>query len=215
MLATLVVLALSVQPAGSSGVLFDGTSLKEWTLENTDASKVMLKDGAIRFEKGFGWLRSNREFKDFVLTLEVRFLNGDANSGIFIRSAATSDREPARDGVVRGWPDNAYAVQAREIGQDSPTVTSPLAGRVMMTRGIAPPYKEISFDADGVRRVFKPIGEWQRYEIECVGPRVTVTLNGVMVAQAEIGRLSGHIGLQGEVGVVEYRNISIREVISK
>jgi hypothetical protein len=214
MIATMLLLVLSMQ-SGQDISLFDGRTLAGWTLENTSKEKVSVKNGAIRFEQGFGWLRSNREFKDFILKLEVRFLNNAANSGVFIRTAPTSDRTPAANGTTRGWPDDAYAVQAREIGNDSPTTVSPLAGKIMTFSGKSSPAKGIRFDAEAVRRAFKPMGEWQTYEIQCVGPRVTVKVNGVLISEDKIGRLSGHIGLQGEVGVVEYRNIFVKEIMSQ
>jgi hypothetical protein len=205
-------LLLSMQ-LGVGVSLFDGKTLNGWALENTTTEKIVVRDGVMRIEQGSGWLRSNREFKDFVLTLDFRFLNDEANSGVFIRTAPTSDRNPAPNGIVRGWPDDGYAVQTREIAKDVPTTKSPLTGRVM-TYGKAPAAKEVSFNAEALRTSFKPTGAWQTYEIQAIGPRVTVRVNGVLVTEAEVGRVSGHIGLQGETAVVEYRNISVREFIA-
>ncbi len=215
MIATMLLLLLA-PPVGPTISLFDGKTLAGWAMENTSSDKVAVKDGVIRFEQGWGWLRSTREFKDFVLRLEFRFLKDDANSGIFIRSAATSSHAPAADGVDRGWPDDGYAVQLREIASDSRTATrSPLPGRLMTFSQKSPPSKELSFDADLLHKNFKPVGQWQTYEIQCVGSHVTVKLNGVLLGEGEVGRPSGYIGLQGEVGIVEYRNISVQEVVSK
>jgi hypothetical protein len=213
MLATLLLLVLSMQ-LGVDISLFDGKTLNGWVLENTSEEKIVVRDGVIRIEQGSGWIRSTREFKDFSLKLEFRFLNDEANSGVFIRTAATSDRNPAPNGVVRGWPDDGYAVQTREIARDLPTTKSPLTGRVM-TQGKASAAKEVSFDPEALRSAFKPTGAWQSYEIQCIGPRIAVRVNGAFVTEAEIARLSGHIGLQGETGIVEFRNISIRQIIAQ
>lgn len=160
MIATMFLLVLAMQTGGEIS-LFDGKTLNGWALENTTAEKIVVKGGVIRIEQGSGWLRSNREFKDFVLSLEFRFLNDEANSGVFIRTAATSDGNPAANGIVRGWPDDGYAVQTREIAKDLPTTKSPLTGRVM-TQGKASAAKEVSFNADALRASFKPTGTWQR-----------------------------------------------------
>lgn len=213
MIATMLLLVLSMQHAEDIS-LFDGKTLAGWVLENTSNEKIVVKDGVIRIEQGSGWLRSNREFKDFILKLEFRFLNDEANSGVFIRTAPTSDRNPAANGIVRGWPDDGYAVQTREIAKDVPTTKSPLTGKVM-TQGRATPAKEVSFDPEALRSAFKPTGSWQTYEIQCIGPRVVVRVNGVLISEAEVGQLSGHIGLQGETGIVEFRNISAREIIAQ
>ena len=213
MIGTMLMLALSMQ-LGVGISLFDGKTLSGWVLDNTTADKIVVKDGVIRIERGSGWLRSNREFKDFVLTLEFRFLNDEANSGVYIRTAPTSNPNPGATGIVFGWPDDGYAIQTREIAKDVPTTKSPLTGRVM-TQGKALAAKEVSFNADALRTNFKPTGTWQTYEIQAIGPRVTVRLNGVLVTEAEVGRLSGHIGLQGEAPVVEYRNIIVREIVAR
>lgn len=213
MIATMFLLVLAMQIGGEI-LLFDGKTLNGWAFENTTAEKIVVKDGVIRIEQGSGWLRSNREFKDFVLTLEFRFLNAEANSGVYIRTAPTSSPNPAANGIVFGWPDNGYAVQTREIANDVATTKSPLTGR-LMTQGKASAAKEVSFNAEALRSSFKPTGTWQTYEIQAIGPRVTVRVNGLLVAEAEVGRLSGHIGLQGETPVVEFRNISVREIIAR
>ena len=213
MIGTMLILALSMQ-LGVGISLFDGKTLNGWVLENTTADKIVVKDGVIRIEQGSGWLRSNREFKDFVLTLEFRFVNDEANSGVYIRTAPSSNPNPGATGIIFGWPDDGYAIQTREIAKDVPTTKSPLTGRVM-TQGKALAAKETTFNAEALRSSFKPTGIWQTYEIQAIGPKVTVRLNNVLVTEAEVGRLSGHIGLQGETPVVEYRNIVVREIVAR
>lgn len=67
----------------------------------------------------------------------------------------------------------------------------------------------------------KPAGEWQTYDIELVGRRVTVVLNGTEIISNEVipgitgGALDsdegspGPLMLQGDHGPIEYRNIVI------
>jgi hypothetical protein len=74
--------------------LFDGASLNGWRLTNPkDTSAWSASDGVLRnapaLEEGpdakqFGNLRTEREFEDFRLTLEVRLPKG-GNSGIYLR----------------------------------------------------------------------------------------------------------------------------------
>ncbi|WP_285685380.1 ricin-type beta-trefoil lectin domain protein [Actinoplanes sp. NBRC 103695] len=58
----------------------------------------------------------------------------------------------------------------------------------------------------------RPVGEWNAYEIQVAGKRVTVRLNDAVVNDQVVpeGRLvsSGHVGLQG--GAVAFRNIRVR-----
>ena len=51
--------------------LFDGT-LDGWVVENTTANNFTVKDRILRVEGPQGWLRSQRQYGDFVLRVEVR-----------------------------------------------------------------------------------------------------------------------------------------------
>jgi 3-keto-disaccharide hydrolase len=62
--------------------LFDGTSLKGWTMVG-DAN-WRLVDGTVEADSGTGFLLSNESYSDFDLDLEF-FVSADANSGVFIR----------------------------------------------------------------------------------------------------------------------------------
>ena len=82
--------------------LFNGTNLDGWTIINNGQFSV--EDGVLKINRGTGWLRSNDTFADFVLTMEFRFLEEGANSGIFVRTGPTSaDNE-------NGWPNDGYQV---------------------------------------------------------------------------------------------------------
>jgi hypothetical protein len=59
----------------------------------------------------------------------------------------------------------------------------------------------------------KQTGDWQTFEIEVRGDRLTARLNGTQTTTATgLVNPSGYIGLQGEAGIVEYRSIQIREI---
>jgi hypothetical protein len=73
----------------------------------------------------------------------------------------------------------------------------------------------------------RPPGEWQTMKVRLVGRDVTVTLNGVAVIEkrdvygptamsidAEEDK-PGPIGLQGDHGLVEFRRISVTELVKK
>jgi hypothetical protein len=176
--------------------LFDGKSLHGWVTEN--GARFSVRDGLLFVNKGTGWLRSEREYGDFVLKMGFRFLDKEANSGIFVRTAATSKQDE------NGWPDNGYQVQCMDtIGGERPLAT-------LIPYG-APPYKDKS-DLEVLAKVYHPTGEWNSYEITCTGEKLIVKLNGAVITTAtDIKRLRGHIGIQAEHGRVEFRNISVKE----
>jgi len=72
-------------------LLFNGSDLDGWVIENNAAFSA--RDGLLVLNKGAGWLRSEQEFGDFVFELDFRFLEEEANSGIFVRTGPTSKND--------------------------------------------------------------------------------------------------------------------------
>jgi len=194
----LLLLALALLPAAGYAdqpqVLFDGHSLKGWTIQNH--GQFAVRDGVIALNRGTGWLRSDETYGDFVLVLEFRFLEQRANSGIFVRTGPTSNQDE------QGYPDNGYQIQCRDITEgDRPLGT-------LIPYG-APPCK-FTNDLEAVKRAYRPTKEWNTFEITCRGETMNVKLNGIEVTTVtEIKNLSGHVGIQGELGLLEFRKIEI------
>ena len=180
--------------------LFNGLNLDNWVIENDGQFSV--EDGVIKIDRGTGWLRSADVFSDFTLLMEFRFQEAEANSGIFVRTGPTSNDDE------NGWPNNGYQVQCMDII----TGKAPLA--TLIPYG-APPFKPKS-DLDALAKAYKPLGEWQTYEITCAGETLEVKLNDIRITTAtSIKNLTGHIGIQGEHGLVEFRKIELIQRVSK
>jgi len=146
---------------------------------------------------GTGWLRSAGVFSDFTLVMEFRFLEAEANSGIFVRTGPSSHDDE------NGWPNNGYQVQC----MDTITGRAPLA--TMIPYG-APPFEHQS-DLAALAKAYKPLGEWQTYEITCAGKTLEVKLNGKRITTAtSIMNRQGHIGIQAEHGLLEFRKIDLK-----
>ena len=64
--------------------LFNGETLDGWHLEN--GARFVVEDGVIKHRGGLGWLRSDKQYSDFVLRLEFRFLKPKQDGGVFLRS---------------------------------------------------------------------------------------------------------------------------------
>jgi len=175
--------------------LFNGYDLEGWVIENQGAFSV--KDGYLMVNKGTGWLRSQESFGDFVLEMDFCFLEKEANSGIYIRTAATSKEDE------NGWPDNGYQIQCKD------TITEERALATMIPYG-APPFEHTS-DRDALATAYRPTGQWNHYQITCQGETLEVVLNGVLITTAtDIKNLRGHIGIQAEHGLLKFRNIKIQ-----
>ena len=175
--------------------LFNGTNLDNWVVENDGQFSV--EDGVLKVNRGTGWLRSADVFSDFTLLMEFRFLEAEANSGIFVRTGPTSNDDE------NGWPNNGYQVQCMDII----TGKAPLA--TLIPYG-APPFDPES-DLDALAKAYKPLGQWQTYEITCTGETMEAKLNGAQITTAtSIKNLKGHIGIQGEHGLLEFRKIDLK-----
>jgi hypothetical protein len=191
-----------IQQADGFVPLFDGRTLEGWVVENTDAGNFSVQDGVLHVEGPEGWLRSVREYGDFVLRVQFRFLTDDADSGIFVRVEEGTD-------FIRGWPGDSYQVQTRDVSMNR--TTRPLLIGDLYRHRV--PEGETSFDSTAAFSTFRETGEWQEFEIEVIGDRITVRLNGMPVTQAQgIVNPQGYIGIQGETGAVEYQSIAIREL---
>ena len=88
-----VLVLLVVAPRESAGAQgrdlpSDGSDLQGWKVEHT---KVHLRDGILGVGKGNGWLRTERVYGDFVLSLDVR-IPADRAAALFVRAWPTFDR---------------------------------------------------------------------------------------------------------------------------
>ena len=162
--------------------LFDGKSLKGWEVMND--GRFSAENGVIKLDRGRGWLRSEKKYQDFILKLEVRWLKLRQDSGVFLRAS--------KEG--KNWPDRRYEVQCEN---------SERVARIFGAKH--------ERDAELAAKLLKATGEWNSYKIKCVGPKLEVTFNGRVVAASDsLEPRSGYIGLQGEGGLLEFRNLRIK-----
>jgi hypothetical protein len=181
--------------AQEPGPIFNGRDLDGWTIHGTELWYV--EDGELVCESGpdaaYGYLRTERSFTDFDLTLEFK-QEADGNSGVFIRSTIEGTR-------ITGW-------QAE--------VAPPgfFSGGIYESYGrgwLVQPEPEKD---DALR-----MGEWNEMRVRVVGSRVTTWINGVQMVDLEdegIGQAGGgHIALQIHDGggiKVRWRNLRVLEL---
>jgi hypothetical protein len=142
-------------------------------------------------EHSGSWLRTEKEYGDFVLELEYA-INQKGNSGIHFRSAL--EKNPSFTGCEMQILDDA----GREPRKSS-------------TGGI---YDVVAAS----RNMSQPAGEWNQVRITCEGRRIRIEMNGVEIVDHTSERsLRGFLGLQNHDShsVVKFRNIRIRELPAK
>ena len=145
-------------------------------------------DGVATARGGMGLWWHETEWRDFALKLEFRQTRVEDNSGVFVRFP-----DPGNDPWVA--VKQGYEIQ---IAGAEPSKHS--TGAV--------------YDFQAASRVpLNPPGEWNEYEITCIGPRTWVRLNGALVNVFEGDRgLAGRIGLQNhdDKSPVSFRNVRVK-----
>ena len=133
---------------------------------------------------------------------QVRFVEPNSDSGIFVRVQSGTD-------FIFGWPGDAYQVQMRDISENRSDNPLPLVNlyRHRVAEG------STHYERERVLELYTGVGAWQNFTIRASEATLTVELNGALVTEGEeLENLSGHIGFQSEAGVVEYRDLVLREL---
>lgn len=178
-----LILGAADDEAGFTSI-FNGKNLDGWQPMN--GCKFSAVDGVLKGDGGNGWLRSEKEYGDFVLRLEVRWLKPKQDSGVFIRAG--------KEGA--NWPDRKYEVQAENTE------------RIVHVFGA-----KCERDPQKALKLLKPDNEWNTLEITCKGTSCEVKLNGEVASRAEeLKTPSGYLGFQGEGGQLEWRKLRIKEL---
>lgn len=187
--------------------LFNGKNLDGWFIMYKEGRGFVVEDGILVCPADGGEkLVTAKEYANFVFRFELR-LEPDSNNGIGIR--APREGHTATKGM-----------EIQILDQSGPTY-GPMKLRPEQYHGSV-------YDVIPARTGFlKKPGEWQEEEIEANGRRIKVTLNGVIILDADLGmvqepevlakhpglaRKSGHIILIGHGSRVEFRNLRIKEL---
>ncbi len=174
--------------------LFNGKDLDGWEIYGTE--KWYVQDGLLICESGpdkeYGYLATNKEFKDFDLTLEF-LQEANGNSGVFFRSKIEGTK-------IAGWQ-----AEVAPPGHSTGGIYESY-GRGWLIK------PDVSKD-DALK-----MGEWNKMRIKADGSKVTTWLNGVKMIEIDdekIGAATGSIALQIHSGGgirVRWKNIKIKEL---
>ena len=159
--------------------LFNGKDLSGWTYLGKGDGTFSVKEGAIHYKGGNGWLcYTEKEFPDFELRIEFKLIKKGGDGGIFFRAS-----KDAKGGA--NWPGQRYELQVKDYAEQA--------------RLWNLPYK---LDKERVAKVRKALGEWETYRLIVDGPRVEVHLNGGLVTTSDGAkrREPAFVGLQAEGG---------------
>jgi hypothetical protein len=164
---------------------------KHWSVENGE----IVNDGLGPF------LTTNKDYKDFEMTVDWKIVGKYADSGIYLRGTPQ----------VQIWDPKSPKEQKNGCAKGSGALWNnhdEKNGKFPLVKADNPP------------------GEWNTMKIKMVGDRVTVHLNGKMtVDNATMDNYytqgktpivdSGPIQLQTHGGEMRFRNVTIREITSE
>ena len=174
--------------------IFNGKDLTGWTNNGTEKwyvekNELVCESGP---DKQYGYLSTNKNYKNFVLTLQFK-QEANGNSGVFIRSSIDGTK-------INGWqvevaPENKHTGGIYES-----------YGRGWLIQ--PKPEDEKWLNA----------GNWNKLKISVTGDEVTSWLNGhqmVYLKDEKIGKGQGFIALQIHDGggiKVRWKKIKINEL---
>lgn len=189
--------------------LFNGRDLAGW-VKRGGSAEYRIENGSIVGQcipniPGNSFLCSEKEFGNFVLKLQYKFLE-TGNSGVQFRSAARQEGDAER---VYG-----YQYEMRPAGDATGRIYD--EGRRGHKFGIVWLDAYTPQDRLNAAQASGKEGEWNDVEIQCVGPSIKTWLNGNLVVDMfDSFAMKGFFGLQihaGESGSVAWKNIRVKDL---
>ncbi|MFH1266417.1 MAG: DUF1080 domain-containing protein [Planctomycetota bacterium] len=194
--------------------LFDGKTLDGWVGVAGSTDSYYVEDGLLICKRdGHDHIFTEKEFSNFILRLDIK-LEENGNNGVGIRTKIS--RQPHIEGM-----------ELQVLDDKGPRYNDPSHPKYLKLK----PYQHHG-SIYGVVPVkqghTKKAGEWNCEEIVCDGRHVKVTLNGEVVIDADLDKVTpmdgqehpglkyekGRIGLHahGNGEAVFFRNIRIKEL---
>lgn len=171
--------AAAVQPAPPWEPLFNGKDLTGWTPVH-DVTFVAT-NGNLRLVTGMGWLRTDKEYKDFVLELEWRALDQGYDSGIFLRAGLEG----------KPWPKDGWQVNLQRAS---------LGGLVKGFKTVVP-----------AETLPMPLNQWVKFRIEVRGKKVALDVDGERAWEFnDLDAERGYLGIQAENKSFDFRNLRVQ-----
>jgi len=196
--------------------LFNGKDLSGWTMDvpahdkKPDMEKpFIVRDGMlVSLGKPSGHLLTDKEYENYRLIAEYRFAGKPGNCGILVHASKLRN-------LYKMYPKSIEVQMNHTHAGDFWCIVEDIKVPDMIKRRGA---KEKWGITEGkARRILnltdgseKPVGEWNRMKIECLGDEVKVWVNGELVnhghgCTAQKGKLS----IQAEGSEVEFRRLDM------
>ena len=161
--------------------LFNGKDLTGWAPVN-DVTFVVT-NGNLRLVKGMGWLRTSKQYTNFIFEAEWRALVPQYDSGFFVRAGLEG----------KPWPSEGWQVNLARAA---------LGGLVKGYKTVVP-----------AETPPMPVEQWVKFRIEVRGKRITLDVDGERAWEYKaLDAASGYIGIQAEERAFDFRNLRVQEL---
>jgi len=184
--------------------IFDGKDFEGWA---GPVQNYEVKDGALVCKPGKGGtIYTKEEYGDFIARLEFKVPSG-GNNGLAIRYPGQGDTAYVGMCELQILDDNYDKVRGKI---DPRQVHGSAYGMVGAHRGY-----------------HHPVDEWNFQEVTVVGSKIKVELNGTVILDADLSKVtefmgnsphpgkdrqSGHFGFAGHSDPVAFRNVSLKKL---
>lgn len=190
-------------PASAQAIpMFTKDAQQAWTrvaippshpLSSTDQWHINPKTREIACDgdQGHEWLRFNRQLANFDFKVEWHFtpIAGTTkyNSGVFFRNS--------QDGTI--WHQAQTSLAGGYIFAETP-----VDGK--LTR--------VNLQKEMTENRIKPAGQWNAYDIHCVGGVCTLAVNGQVVNTLHLSVDKGYVGLEAEGYRITFRHLRLQQL---
>lgn len=166
---------------GKWQTLFNGKDLKGWAPVH-DVSFIVT-NGNLRLVNGMGWLRTEKQYTNFIFEAEWRALVPGYDSGFFIRAGLEG----------KPWPTNGWQVNLARTA---------LGALVKGYKTVIP-----------AETAPMPLNQWVKFRIEVRERTISLDVNGERAWKFnELDVASGYLGIQAENKAFDFRNIRVQEL---
>ncbi len=170
--------------AGHWESLFNGKDLTGWAPVH-DVTFVVT-NGNLRLVTGMGWLRTEKQYTNFVFEAEWRALVPAYDSGFFIRAGMEGKPWP-KDGWQVNLARSALGSLVRGYKTVVPAETPPMA-----------------------------LNKWVKFRMEVRGKKLTLDVDGERAWEFnDLDADAGYIGIQAENKAFDFRSLRIQELPGK
>ncbi len=164
--------------------LFNGKDLTGWAPVNE--VDFVVTNGNLRLVKGMGWLRTEKQYTDFILEADWRALVPEYDSGFFVRAGLEG----------KPWPNEGWQVNLQRGG---------LGALVKGYKTVVP-----------AETAPMPLNKWVKFRIEVRGKKITLDVDGERAWEYnDIDVHPGYIGIQAENKSFDFRNLRVLPLENK